>query len=70
MISKDNERFTATISKKQGEQLVKYCRRNNLTKSAVVSLALATLFASGLRAGDVIGQMFIDFANLKGGKDE
>lgn len=70
MISENNERFTATISKEQGKQLVKYCQRNKLTKSAVVSLALATLFASGLRAGDVIGQMFIDIADLKGGKDE
>lgn len=60
MISDDKTRIVTTITKEQEKELCSYCKKNNITKSAAVSIALATLFACGYKMGDIIGQMIFD----------
>lgn len=60
MIPDDKTRIVTTITKEQEKELCAYCKKNNLTKSAAVSIALATLFACGYKMGDIIGQMIFD----------
>lgn len=60
MIDKNKTRVTVSILKDQDEELDRYCKKNNMTKSAAMALALSTLFYAGYKAGDLIGQMIID----------
>lgn len=68
MIPDDKKRIITTIPKDQEKQLRDYCKANNVTKSAAVSLALATLFAAGYKVGDLIGQMMLDRDTFKPGE--
>lgn len=60
MIDKNKTRVTVSILKDQDRELDKYCKENNITKSAAIAIALSTLFYAGIKAGDIIGQMIID----------
>lgn len=65
MIAKDKDRVTVTIPKEQMNQLEKYCKDNNMNKSAAIAIALSTLFYAGYKAGDAIGQMIINKTTYK-----
>lgn len=65
MIAEDKDRVIVTIPKEQKKQLEKYCKDNNINKSAAVAIALSTLFYAGYKAGDAIGQMIIDKTTYK-----
>lgn len=65
MIPDDKERIIVTIPKDDKDKLNSFCKSNNLTKSAAVSIALSVLFASGYKIGDIIGQMVFDERKLK-----
>ena len=60
MIPDDKTRIVTTITKEQEKELCAYCKKNNITKSAAVSIALGALFACGYKVGDIIGQMIFD----------
>lgn len=60
MIDKNKTRVTVSILKEQERELDSYCQKNNLTKSAAIALALSTLFYTGYKTGDIIGQMILD----------
>lgn len=60
MIDKNKTRVTVSILKDQDKELDKYCKTNNLTKSAAIAMALSALFYSGYKAGDIIGQMILN----------
>lgn len=70
MIPEDKERVIATIPKDQKKQLEDYCKKNNMNKSAAIATALAMLFYTGYKAGDLIGQMYLDKTRSKGADDE
>lgn len=60
MIPDNKTRVIVTIPKDQEKELEDYCSVNNMTKSAVLSLALSVLFASGYKVGDLIGRFISD----------
>lgn len=52
MIPDNKDRLVTTITKEQKDKLEKMSKETGITKSVLVSLALAGLFSAGLKLGE------------------